>query len=893
MTLGCLTGNGKRQPIEGSYTLCAPGLTTPLLPDLKPEPVEGASHPFHEGALTDGDHATGIGWRAATVCETGVDIVVRFGTRCFIDHVVLHPPSSGGDTPPPTTAKVSADEGIESIGHVEPAGLACVEAYASTGTGNALGMVGGTGRRGSDLIPDGPITVSVGVEAEEIVIRAISCQRDIRLGELQVWGAAAGEPAVFPVPAEMELLPGPGVVLSGAVSVLTGASPSDDTRFAAVLLAEKLSETYGMAVGVTDSSEGADTLILVGKQGECDRLDAEGMEAPEGPEAYALKVTEKYACIVASGRRGLVYGVETLLQLLQTVDGAPTAPACLIKDAPRLEFRGAHLFLPARDQLDYTRRLIRYLLVPMKMNTIFLELAGGMRFDLRPEISEAWEKNNRLADEGKAPKIACHNELCGGGWITKAEVKDLVDYAREYGIEVIPEIQSLSHVQYLNMTYPEIAEQHSGDGFPDSYCPLHPDSHRIVFDMIDEVVDLLGPLRYLHMGHDEVYTMAECPRCKGKSRDELFAYDVNAIYDYLKKKGVGMMIWGDMLQPWQRYSGENAATMIPNDIVLLEFVWYFRPWMDTEDHLLENGFKVIMGNCYSSHFTRYEKRTSKEGVIGAQVSVWAATDEEAMGRLGKLYDMVYSANTAWSSHCQDELRWTFDRMISELMPGIRARLGPDRALPERTGTASITPIDLTDHFTAPRQDNLGRKGAYDLECLPQGRVVVRGVPFLLGDGVILVETDSTRGQCFPPEAVIPIGARAQALLFAHTCSGPLNLPQPFGPRPRVGRYEVSYGDGTTATAEIAYGCQIAEWNRRHGQPLGPTHHRHAGYVGTYPVDALWQGKTPRGEDVTVYGYEWANPHPEKELVSVRILSEDSQTDASLMVAGISIVAPGD
>ena len=59
------------------------------------------------------------------------------------------------------------------------------------------------------------------------------------------------------------------------------------------------------------------------------------------------------------------------------------------------------------------------------------------------------------------------------------------------------------------------------------------------------------------------------------------------------------------------------------------------------------------------------------------------------------------------------------------------------------------------------------------------------------------------------------------------------------------------------------------------------------------VDALWQGKTSHGEDVTLYGYEWINPHPDKEVTSIRIVAEDTRTDASLMVAGISIVAPGD
>jgi hypothetical protein len=406
--------------------------------------------------------------------------------------------------------------------------------------------------------------------------------------------------------------------------------------------------------------------------------------------------------------------------------------------------------------------------------------------------------------------------------------------------------------------------------------------------MIDEVIELLGPLRYIHMGHDEVYTMAECPRCRGKKRDELFAYDVNAIYDYLQHKKVGMMIWADMLQPWQRYACQDVAPLIPKDVVMLEFVWYFRTWADTEDLLLQNGFQVIFGNCYSSHFTRYERRTSKEGVIGTQISVWSATDEETMGRLGKLYDLIYSANTAWSATCQDELRWTFDRRIVELLPGIRARLSGQPAALSAPAPQGI-PLDLSALLSAPRRDPTGVRGGYDLTALPSGKTTLRGLPVQFGDGVILVESQGTRTRTAPEAVTVPIPAQAKALVFAHCCTAMAYIDQAIGPRPAIARYTVEYVDGTTEAIDVAYGHHVAEWNRRHGAPLGPRFFRHAGYVATYPVDLLWQGKTARGEDVTLYGLEWVNPRPEVPLRAVRIEAVESGADAALIVAGITLV----
>ncbi|MFH1569767.1 MAG: beta-N-acetylhexosaminidase, partial [Gemmatimonadota bacterium] len=696
------------------------------------------------------------------------------------------------------------------------------------------------------------------------------------------------EPRVFPVPATMEMQPGPELALDGDATIAVAPAASDEARFAAALLAGKLEERLGLRLAVREdgdlSSPHALCLQPRTAAGAGGRVSAPGPASE--PESYALQIDAGGATVAAGDRRGLVYAVETLLQLLEEHDGALRAPACRIEDAPRLPFRGVHLFLPARDQIGYFKRLVRYLLVPMRLNTIFLELAGAMRLDRRPEIAAAWERQNRLAAQGKAPPVP-HGEVGGGGTLTKAEVKDLVEHARTYGIEVIPEIQSHSHVQYLTMTYPEIAEAPAQDGYPDSYCPLHPESRRIVFDLIDEVVELLGPLRYLHMGHDEIYTMAECPRCKGKPRDELFAIDVNEIHAHLKEKGVGMMIWADMLQPWQYYAGKNAAALIPRDIVMLEFVWYFRTWADTEDHLLQNGFEVIFGNCYSSHFTRYERRTTKPGVIGTQVSVWSGTSEEDMGRLGKLYDLAYSANTAWTARCHEELRWTYDRRIAALLPGIRRQLRAEARPRPGDATPPARSLDLTPHATAPRRDPTGAYGGYDLTGLPVGDYPWRGLPFRFGDGVVLVEGASVRARRYPGEVAVPVGGTVAGLVFAHTAAGYGRIPQPFGPRPVIGRYRIEYVDGSAEAVEVAYGYHVAEWSRRHGAPLGPTFHRHAGYVATWPVDPLWQGKAATGEDVTVYALEWTNPHPERAVRGLTIAAADADAAVALVVVGVT------
>jgi len=566
MILGCLTGNGRGTPIEGNYAYEKRGVKEALPPDLVQEKANRRSPvAFSEGALTDGDPETLVGWKAITVGEQGVDIRVDLGTDYFVDRVILRPRLEETRTPQREKTETPGGQGSEVVDYVEPSGLSGVEVYAKSADADGFRIVGRTGGKGPGPIGQEAVTIHVGVEAQELKVRLISFRRDIVFAEMEIWGAHPEEPRIFPVPRKLErCTDSKPFRWTDPTAVLIGADASDDTRFAAQLLVEKIREVFGRSVTLVTEGEPSSSgnIIAVGKPDEGLHLKKRGLSVPDEPEGYGVQVGPDGVVVVARDRRGLIYGIETFLQLLQYAPERGVVAPCIVEDAPRMPIRGVHLYLPARDQIAFTKRLIRYVLAPMKMNTIFMELAGSMQFDRRPEINRTWEENNRKAAEGTAPPMP-HGRVCGGGTISKQEVRDLVEYARDYGFEVIPEIQSLSHVQYLTMTYPDIAEQPEEGEHPDSYCPLHPESHKIVFDLIDEVVEVFGPLRYIHMGHDEVYTMGVCERCRGKSRAELYAHDVNAIYDYLKEKGLGMMIWADMRQAFRYYSAPEAIDMIP------------------------------------------------------------------------------------------------------------------------------------------------------------------------------------------------------------------------------------------------------------------------------------------------------------------------------------------
>ena len=127
-----------------------------------------------------------------------------------------------------------------------------------------------------------------------------------------------------------------------------------------------------------------------------------------------------------------------------------------------MPFRGVHFMAPSREQLVFAKRLIKYVISPLGYNSVILGLAGlGMRFDSHPEIAENVEAAIEKSRRGEMPPFP-HGECVGGGRaVEKETLKEFVDYICSFGIEVIPEVQSLGHVQFMTYTYPEIAELES------------------------------------------------------------------------------------------------------------------------------------------------------------------------------------------------------------------------------------------------------------------------------------------------------------------------------------------------------------------------------------------------------------------------------------------------
>ena len=579
-------------------------------------------------------------------------------------------------------------------------------------------------------------------------------------------------------------------------------------------------------------------------------------------EEFIIEISENNIFIKSGCIRGAFYASDVLVQLF----GGEDAVLCaVIYDKPFMKIRGFHGGLPSCENMDFYKKFIKYVLVPMRYNTLFIQPTSAMQYDSYPEINKEWIKVCERYRRGIGDKPFHYDMLAYGNVLTKEQVRELVSYARSFGIEVIPEIQALGHVQYMTRAFPEIGETlvqsftnddinvNDTDERPESdishcYCPENPKSYEILFAIIDEVLEVFGDVSYVHMGHDEVYEIGVCEKCKDIPPEELLYNDIIKIYNYLKDKGIKMMIWSDMLQKASPYQTVGALNKLPKDIIMLDFIWYFHLDSNIENNILKEGFEVVMGNMYSSHYPRFEER--REAVLGAQTSTWVGISEKSFALEGKFFEVVYSGNMMWQKAYAEKLRECYSYIISNKLVGIRRKINSDFVRNYETESVCF---------------NTNPKGVTAKHlCLEAGY-----------DG------------CIDTDAEINIDAFADKVVFLHTADKSEKRIA-WGDLYEVAHYTVCYDDGTAEIVPVEYGGNIRVWNKRYAQPKTQSYYRHEGYVGTYDCYPEKTGITYALQPYTIYGFEWYNKHPEKKIKS-KIKSAEQNTALNVLLFGIKLL----
>lgn len=317
-------------------------------------------------------------------------------------------------------------------------------------------------------------------------------------------------------------------------------------------------------------------------------------------EEYHLQITENNIYLEAGDVNGLVYGLQTMAQLASCTGHSLTLPVVEIHDRPRFSYRGVMIDI-SRHFFDkeFLKKQID-VLAYYKINRLHLHLtdAAGWRIqiDRYPRLTSraAWRPEMKWKDWWNGKRYYTRETTPGayGGYLTKEDVRELVDYAQKRAITIVPEIEMPSHSEEVLAVYPELSCSHQPYG-PSDFCIGNEKTFRFLEQVLTEIMDLF-PSEYIHIGGDEAPKTAwkTCLLCQRRIREEnldgvdgLQSYLIHRIERFLNAHGRNLLGWDEILD----------GGLAPNATVM--------SWRGTEGGLatVRSGHRAIMtpgAYCY-------------------------------------------------------------------------------------------------------------------------------------------------------------------------------------------------------------------------------------------------------------------------------------------------------
>src|SRR6266498_623794 len=720
---------------------------------------------------------------------------------------------------------------------------------------------------------------------------------------------AVERPLIFPIPQHTEVT-NEHFILDESVSIIVPPNANKKDISLANFLVRELSDKYGLALKIETLADIPKNkkVVVMGTinnpliKNYCKENKLELTAKNPGTEGYILQIDSNTIVIGGWDDAGAFFGLQSLRQLIEAGKGMKIQ-GIKVRDWPSFPFRAIKVYVPGPNNIAFFKCFLQDFMALYKFNKVMIEF-NCMRLDKHPEVNAGWIEfakymqytrlNETQGIHGEM-KNSTHYDAGDGFIIEKKDVKEIVDFANENFIEVIPEIPSLTHAYSLLTRHPELAE-YPGDKWPDTYCPSNPASYKLMFDVYDEYIDVIHP-KMIHIGHDEWWgaPLDVCPRCKGKDYSALYAQDVSKIHDYLAAKGIKTAMWGDFLLesvrgvgPVERTSstGKKYKTpgglrpsvvqkSVPKDILI--FNWFYTD-EKKEMELQKFGFKQVYGN-FEPNISNWEERIKKIDLVGGTPSSWASTNEFNFGK-DLLSDFLGCANLLWSSHTihQEDL----PPIVWQLIPSIRKSFKAER-VPSEDGDA-VVPVDIFSHFNFSKDSKAFN---INLSSLATGQVNSHSKLFNLvnstktsGNCAIAVGSQGTGENSLPNEiSGIPLNEDVSSLIFLHACALPsgnqkayFNIPDNFDAADVLGWYEIVYEDEFREIVPVQYGVNILEWNPGGEKSLN----KNEGETGSaqktysYEADAINCSSNEKENPITFFAFEWVNKRFGKKIKEVNI-----------------------
>jgi hexosaminidase len=531
--------------------------------------------------------------------------------------------------------------------------------------------------------------------------------------------AAWLQPSLMPA-AQPNLMPWPMKIAAGQGALridqtfriaVTGRSDARVNSGAARLIARLTLQTgMPLAAGLAPSSEA--TLVI-----HCDG-PGEPVQKLGEDESYRLEVSVQQALLTAPNPLGVLHGLETFLQLVEPGQNAFQVPVATIEDKPRFPWRGLHLDVSRHWMpLEVVRRNLDGM-AAVKLNVFHWHLSDDQGFRVE---SKRYPKLQELGSDGF--------------YYTQAQVREVIAYARERGIRVVPEFDMPGHSQSWLVGYPELASvpgpyqiERKWGIFDPVMDPTSEFTYKLLDGFIAEMAALF-PDEYFHIGGDEVNgeQWKKSPRIQAFMRDhklkdtgELQAYFTKRVQAIVARHGKRMEGWDEVLaagppkdiviQAWQ--GQKQLADAAKQGYSGILSAGYYLDHMDPASTMyLVDPLENELANLTSEEKSR---------ILGGEVCMWTeyVSTENVDSRIWPRTAAI--AERFWSPQQVKDIASMYTRLdavsrkldwlglthLSSYLPMLRRMAGDDpieplKVLADAVQPAGLDPRDETDKYSQP------------------------------------------------------------------------------------------------------------------------------------------------------------------------------------------------
>jgi len=529
---------------------------------------------------------------------------------------------------------------------------------------------------------------------------------------------------VVPLPQSIQMQKGEPFLLSNdQVQILAPETLKDEAAFLQAYLKDVTGQTFSLA-SKREKKKSYIELAISPNVAES--------------EGYVLTINKKGVTIVGGSAAGVFYGIQTLRKSLASIDKTAATssifhlPSSTITDAPRFSWRGMHLDCSRHFwSVDFVKKFID-LLALHNMNVFHWHLTDDQGW--RIEIKK-WPKLIEVGSKRSGTIIGTNSDLDDniphGGYYTQAEAREIVRYAAERHITIVPEIDMPGHMLAALASYPELGctggpyqVGHYWGVYKDVLCIGNPKIYEFVEDVLTEIMDIF-PSEVIHIGGDETPTdkWLQCPKCQALAKtfpitteapsgdfepltsklSPLQAHFTRRVFDFLTSKGRRALGWDEildgspkdaMIMSWRGTAPGAKATEAGHDVIMAPTTHCYFDYQQVEDTQFEpsrcGGF-IPIEKVYSLNPAPDSLSVeARRHILGTQANLWAeymttesTVEYQALPRMSALAEVQWTQPERKDYHAFLQ-RLTRLTSLFELYHYTYAKhLWPDRQIPNR------------------------------------------------------------------------------------------------------------------------------------------------------------------------------------------------------------------